>query len=930
VDVRFRTKTSWNLSCGQPSLQTDLNGQVSIFGYDALCRETYRRLPGGYEEWRGYERLGLPEAQNHWVARSAPGGQSAAHTSWDYLDGFGRSYFTASTGPAKGKVVSIRRNYNERWGLVSQTEPYHAGDAPSWKSFRYDKLDRLVRTTNPDGTASTISYGLGASGTTELLVTTLTDETGKQLIEAADADGKRVRRTRMKGEEPVTTLYRRDRLGRIVRIVDPAGNRWVYVYDGLGRRISVSDPDLGTWAYAYDNASRLVSQTDAKGQRSELSYDALSRLTSKLVRGTGGDESTTNRYDETRTGFFNLGQLTGAVRTAGAKSFTQAYDYDEAGRLARRTDIGVNGRNYSQRYEYWPDGTLKRKQLADGTWTGSYLYDPAGRLASIGNANAPSASEPEQYIASIAYNARGQTTEIAYGGGVTTSFAYNDARGFLSRVLARKNGQTLLDVNYQRNAKGMVTAIESPDAARAWTYRYDALDRLVSARNHGGATTTYAYDNADNLIANSALCAGQGLVYGSGKRPHAPVSICGAPVTYDANGNTLSYDPDGPGPLSRKDISYDGENRPMAVTTNGNTARFDYGPDGARVGKSFLNRQFFYLGADTEVVVDGVNTSGLLTSYLHADVRRQGQATDIMVKDHLASNRLVLRVGSGTTRADYGPFGQPLTSNGSVALQGKGYINERFDPETGLQYLNARYHDPLLARFLTPDTWDPDIPGVDINRYAYAGNDPVNFSDPSGHIVETGWDVGNIAYDVGKIAYGAIVGDDAIYKEGLADLAFDSLAAVVPGVPAGATKLARVAEDAAKKGIVARPELHHVRPRSLDRDPKIGATLKELGFKMEAKENKVWALQNGFTKSHREYNKVMAQKIQRVVDDYRNGAISRKDAIKEIEKITKDAKKSLKKDPEQLARTKEQLSKDKSTNQNRPERSDSDKDRRGP
>jgi len=114
-------------------------------------------------------------------------------------------------------------------------------------------------------------------------------------------------------------------------------------------------------------------------------------------------------------------------------------------------------------------------------------------------------------------------------------------------------------------------------------------------------------------------------------------------------------------------------------------------------------------------------------------VRREGQGTDVMVKDHLASNRLVLRVGAGTMRADYGPFGQPLTSNGSVPLQGKGYINERFDPETGLQYLHARYYDPLLSRFLTPDTWDPDLPGVDTNRYAYAGNDPVNGSDANGH-----------------------------------------------------------------------------------------------------------------------------------------------------------------------------------------------------
>ncbi len=139
------------------------------------------------------------------------------------------------------------------------------------------------------------------------------------------------------------------------------------------------------------------------------------------------------------------------------------------------------------------------------------------------------------------------------------------------------------------------------------------------------------------------------------------------------------------------------------------------------------------MGADAELLVDPANAAGLLTSYLHADIRREGQATDVMVKEHLASNRLVLRVGSGVTRADYGPFGQPLTSNGSVALQGKGWINERFDPETGLQYLNARYYDPLLARFLTPDSWDPDLPGVDINRYAYVGNDPVNGSDANGH-----------------------------------------------------------------------------------------------------------------------------------------------------------------------------------------------------
>lgn len=38
------------------------------------------------------------------------------------------------------------------------------------------------------------------------------------------------------------------------------------------------------------------------------------------------------------------------------------------------------------------------------------------------------------------------------------------------------------------------------------------------------------------------------------------------------------------------------------------------------------------------------------------------------------------------------------------------------------------------ARFISPDDWDPTKPGVGTNRYAYAGNDPVNNSDPNGHI----------------------------------------------------------------------------------------------------------------------------------------------------------------------------------------------------
>jgi RHS repeat-associated protein len=203
----------------------------------------------------------------------------------------------------------------------------------------------------------------------------------------------------------------------------------------------------------------------------------------------------------------------------------------------------------------------------------------------------------------------------------------------------------------------------------------------------------------------------------------------------------LTYDVDGAGPLLPRSFAYDGENRPISITQTGTTS-FAYGPDGERAYKNFggiSGSHYYYMGGESELLVNNIYSTGQLTSYIHPDVKREGQNTDILLKDHLASNRLALRYGQSTTRMDYGPYGQPLSSNGATAPtsgfpQTKGYINERFDPETQLQYLHARYYDPMLPRFLTPDSYDSWQSGVDFNRYAYAGNDPINGSDPNGHI----------------------------------------------------------------------------------------------------------------------------------------------------------------------------------------------------
>ena len=237
----------------------------------------------------------------------------------------------------------------------------------------------------------------------------------------------------------------------------------------------------------------------------------------------------------------------------------------------------------------------------------------------------------------------------------------------------------------------------------------------------------------------------------SSVRPHAPSTICGVGVAYDANGNTTSYDADGAGPIQPRAFTYDGENRPTAITANSKTIDFDYGPDGERIRKrdAAASTISWYFNSDGDIRFDAANSSGVLTSYIHSDVKRVKSSglgnTDFLTRDHLGSVRHATRHGTTQDVSDYGPYGMPTNTSGPITgTSAKGYINEVFDPETGLQYLHARYYDPNLGRFLTADTWDPMLPGVDFNRYAYAGNDPVNGKDSNGHSTDGYWNAGPI------------------------------------------------------------------------------------------------------------------------------------------------------------------------------------------
>lgn len=123
-------------------------------------------------------------------------------------------------------------------------------------------------------------------------------------------------------------------------------------------------------------------------------------------------------------------------------------------------------------------------------------------------------------------------------------------------------------------------------------------------------------------------------------------------------------------------------------------------------------------------------------------VRRVDAATNWLHRDHLSSVRLMTdAAGAQVAENRYRAYGErtDVQLDPATLRESKGWIGERDDPETGLAYLNARYYDPVLARFIQPDWWDPTDPKVGTNRYAYGLNNPILHKDPSGNqLADTG------------------------------------------------------------------------------------------------------------------------------------------------------------------------------------------------
>jgi RHS repeat-associated protein len=215
-----------------------------------------------------------------------------------------------------------------------------------------------------------------------------------------------------------------------------------------------------------------------------------------------------------------------------------------------------------------------------------------------------------------------------------------------------------------------------------------------------------------------------GVNYTYGTKPHAVTQVGANAYTYDANGNMTGGD--------NRTITWDVENRPVSITKAGVTTTFIYDGDGSRVKQTvggvvttYVNKYFEKTGAD--------NTSNY---YLGGKLIAVKKITTLsyILQDHLGSTSGTSNgiTGALDSSITYFSFGSVRSSTGTIPTDKK-FTGQRLDT-TGLYYYGARYYDPGIGRFISPDTFMLDISNPQgLNRYSYCFNNPLKHTDPTGN-----------------------------------------------------------------------------------------------------------------------------------------------------------------------------------------------------
>ena len=504
-----------------------------------------------------------------------------------------------------------------------------------------------------------------------------------------DAGGGLLRQVKYGNEQTVNYDY--DDKGRLIKksFGYEKGNKFgeiTYTYDSKNRLVETYDSlnDLTT-KLEYDRFGRVDHMQRSDGVSSDLTYDNFRNLVSKSVL---------KLFDisQTLTNTFGKGNLisSSSIQTNNS-SVLSKYDYDNIARLQNSdvlTPDESSGIRHAISYEdFGQDRTtglissVEIKKKAEGNWTStgekfSYTYDDLGNITSVTDAN----NSP---IATYKYDS-------------------------LNQLIRENNSQTGKTVTYQYNAGGNLTEKK--------IYSYTTDEDLASATLENTVAYTYSDSNwADKLtsyngqdivydaIGNPLEYRGWELEWSRGRRLDKASKI-----GYNIN---ISYKYDENGVRTQKNVNgittdfITSGIKVLAQKSGDNTIVWQIDGNGNTVGFNYNGTPYFYIkNAQGDIIAIADISGNLVAKYTYDSWGKL-----ISIKD---SNDV-----DKTTDENFIGYVNPIRY--------RGYY---YDSETGLYYLNARYYDPEVGRFINADeTLDGGY-----SLFEYSGNNSINFADYTG------------------------------------------------------------------------------------------------------------------------------------------------------------------------------------------------------
>jgi RHS repeat-associated protein len=535
-----------------------------------------------------------------------------------------------------------------------------------------------------------------------------------------------------------------DAEGIVISVTVGLGAVTAFEYDALNRPVRRTDPSGRVQTFVYDANGNATTVTDASSQIGR-SYDGVDQLVSETAGAGPGAESTGLTYDA-------VGRLISLTNSAAA--LTTAYNRVDD-RVAATLDGSPDGPQ--SRIDYTVTKTGRRATLAVATGSNPvqnvvYAYDAAGRLATL------TTDGPAAFALEYRYDDAGRPASrrpMAGGSGVATSFAL-DGSGRLTRMIQTNpdGGALFGDFRYAYDALGNVLTAQDDEGTT--TYMYDAVYRVTGVTAPGFAET-YTYDATGNRLSKG------GLSYTYDVAGHLVSSSDGTTYTYDEHDNLRTRTAGG----AMTTYTWNARNQLTRIDfPDGTTATYTYDAMGRRLSKQDRNGVVRYYVYDGENLVQELDAAGsVIAGYVYDSIDHplnmtRGGVTYHYLHDQLGSViGLTDGVGDLVVRYRYDPWGNLLSTEGSDPdLENPlRFTGREWDAESGLYFYRMRYYDPAVGRFISRDRLEKGS----ASSYAYASNNPVNATDPTG-LFTWDWGTRRAVQVVGGVAVGFVGGLVAI------------------------------------------------------------------------------------------------------------------------------------------------------------------------